>query len=89
MTTVKDVKLMALSDLAELCKKLAEEPALTKNLCLKAQEFARKYDSLPSRGANTGAERYEEETLLIEIARFLPDVAQDEGEDDAEDIGAA
>lgn len=39
MTTVNDVKLMALSDLAELCKKLAEEPALTKNLRLKAEEL--------------------------------------------------
>lgn len=46
MTTVNDVKLMVLSDLAELCKKLAEEPALTKNLRLKAQEFAKKVSLL-------------------------------------------
>lgn len=79
MTTKDDVKLMVLSDLAALCKKIAEQPTITKELRAQAQQFAGEYESLaPLADTSTNRRHFEEEQLLNQIARFLPKIAGDE-----------
>jgi len=81
MTSKDDVKVMVLSDLAALCKKLAEEPIVVEELRVRAGEFIAEYNSLLEyRGRSTNSQHFRGEQLLIRIARFLPRIA-DELED--------
>ena len=68
-----EVEVMVLSDLAAICRKIAENSAIPENLRVKASTFVEEYHSLvPHRGKGNAAVHYQAENLLIRIARFLP-----------------
>jgi hypothetical protein len=65
-----------LTDLAEICKKVAENSAATENLRRQASQFVAKFNSLvPYRGKGDVDQHVQAEKLLIQIARFLPEIA--------------
>jgi hypothetical protein len=89
MTSKDKVKDMVLSGLAAICKQLAEEPAVLEELRVRAGEFVAEYDSLlEDRGRSTNPEHFEGEELLIQMARFLPRIA-DELEDTTREFHAS
>jgi hypothetical protein len=64
---------MALTDLAGICKKLAETSTIPENLRVKAREFVREFDSLsPYCGKGTIVQHAQGEMLLASMARFVP-----------------
>jgi len=68
-----EVEVMVLSDLAAICKKIAENSTVPEKLREQASAFAREYDSLvPHRGKGNASVHYQAENLLIRMARFLP-----------------
>ena len=68
-----EVEGMVLSDLAAICKKIAENSAVPEKLRVKAGEFVEEYDSLvPHRGKGNANVHYQAESLLIRMARFIP-----------------
>jgi hypothetical protein len=68
-----EVEVMVLSDLAAICKKVAENSAVPENLRVQFDSFAKEYDSLvPQRGKGNASVHYQAENLLIRISRFLP-----------------
>ena len=72
-----EMKVMVLSNLAEICRRLAENSDLPNDLRANACQFVEEFDSLlPARGKGTPAQHAEAETLLIKIARFLPRVVE-------------
>ena len=76
MPSRDDVKVMVLTDLAAICKKLADEPAVLEDLRVKAAEFVSEYESLLEyRGRSNNAQHMAGEDLLVRIARFLPRIA--------------
>ena len=84
-----EMKVMVLTDLAALCKKLADNPAITEEMRAKARQFVEKYNSLASfRGRGNHAQHFEGEKLIDQIARFLPRLLEiksyPEGEPDEE-----
>jgi hypothetical protein len=72
-----EMLVMVLTDLAGICKKLAENSAVPETLRVKAREFGEEFNSLlPVRGKGTAAQHFQGENLLIKIARFLPSVLE-------------
>jgi hypothetical protein len=70
-----ELEVMVLTDLAAICKKLAETSATSEALRAKAHEFVEEFNSLlPARGKGTADMHFAGEQLLIKIARFLPRV---------------
>lgn len=68
-----EMLVMVLMNLGELCRSLAENPAVPAELRTQAQRFAEEFDSLlPYRRIGTPAQHAQGEKLLIRIARFLP-----------------
>ena len=68
-----EVELMVLSDLAAICKKIAENSAVPENLRVQAGAFVKEYDLLvPHRGKGNATVHYQAENLLIRMARFIP-----------------
>lgn len=68
-----EMLVMVVTDLAAICKKLAENSAVPDELRAKAGQFVEEFDSLlPVRGQGTWAEHAEGKHLLISMARFLP-----------------
>jgi hypothetical protein len=68
-----EMLVMVLTDLAAICKKLAEDSAVPEKLRAQAREFGEEFDLLsPHRGEGTPAQHAEGELLLAKIARFLP-----------------
>lgn len=68
---------MVLTDLAGICKKLADNSAVPETLRLKAREFGEEFDSLSSyRGKGTAAQHVRGEQLLVQMARFLPSLLE-------------
>ena len=80
MTSVEpknEMLVMVLIDLAEICKKLADNSAVPDTLRAEARKFREEFDSLlPDRGKGTPAQHAQAETLVIRIARFLPKVVE-------------
>jgi hypothetical protein len=73
-----EMKQMVLTELAGLCKKLGESSAITEGQRAKVRQFANEFDSLMSmRDKNIPTELFEGEELLVQIARFLPQVVDD------------
>ena len=75
--TANDAKnemlVMVLTDLAGICKKLAENSAVPDILRVEARNFGMEFDSLsPYRGKGTAAQHAQGEQLLVKIARYLP-----------------
>jgi hypothetical protein len=72
-----EMLVMVLTDLAAICKKLAESPAFPENLRVRAHEFVLEFNSLvPVRGKGTAAQHFQGEQLIVKIARFLPRILE-------------
>ena len=66
---------MVLTDLAAICKKLADNSVLPEELRVKARQLVAEFDFLlPFRGKGTASQLCAGEALLLRIARFLPRV---------------
>jgi hypothetical protein len=64
---------MVLTDLAGICKKLAENSEVPENLRLEARRFGEEFDALsPYRGRGTAYQHAQGEMLMAKMARFLP-----------------
>ena len=75
-----EMEVMVLTGLANICKKLADNPVLPDELRTQAREFREAYDSLvPHKGNGNLAEHLRGEELLTKIARFLPRVLEGRG----------
>ena len=75
MTSRDDVELTILSDLAALCKKLAENPVVPKKVRAEALGFVKEYNSLlPYGGTGDRSLHFEAEQLLFRITGFLPNI---------------
>ena len=73
----KQMRLMLLTDLATICKKLAENPAVPDDLREQARGFAEEFDSLePFRGKGDLAAIAHGDKLIIQMARFLPSIVR-------------
>ena len=71
--TKNEMLVMVLTELAGICKKLAENSAVPETLRVEARKFGVEFDSLaPYRGKGTPAQHAQGEQLLVKIARFLP-----------------
>ena len=72
-----EMLVMVLTDLAGICKKLAENSAVPEKLRMEARNFGQEFDSLsPYRGKGTAARHAQGEQLLTKIARFLPEIVE-------------
>jgi len=72
-----EVEVMVLTDLATICRKLAENSTVPERLRERAGEFVREYESLlPERGKGNATIHFQAENLLIKIARFLPRILE-------------
>ena len=77
MEAKNEMLVMVLTDLAGICKKLAENSAVPEALRVQARKFVEEFDSLsPYRGKGTAAQHVQGEQLLVKIARFLPRVLE-------------
>ena len=77
MESKNEMIVMLLIDLAEICKKLADNSAVPDTLRAEARKFGEEFDSLlPHRGKGTPAQHGQAETLILRIARFLPKVVE-------------
>ena len=77
MESKNEMLVMVLNDLAGICKKLAENPAVPERLRAEARKFGEEFDSLlPYRGKGTAPQHAQGEQLLTKIARFLPRVLE-------------
>ena len=77
MESKNEMLVMVLTDLAGICKKLAENSAVPEKLRAEARKFGEEFDSLaPYRGKGTSAQHVQGELLLTKIARFLPRVVE-------------
>ena len=77
MESKNKMLVMVLTDLAGICKKLAENSAVSETLREQARNFGEEFDSLlPYSGKGTPAQHAQGETLLLRIARFLPRVVE-------------
>lgn len=78
MTSTKskdDILEMLLVDLAGICKKLADNSAVPDQLCTRARQLIREFDTLVTYyGNSTPGQRAQGEELLFKITRFLPSV---------------
>ena len=75
MECKNEMEVMVVTDLAAICRKLAQNEALPDALQMKAREFVEEFESLlPSSGKGTAFQHARGEQLLIKIARFLPNV---------------
>ena len=68
-----EMLVMVLTDLAAICRKLAENSAVPEALRLKARHLVEEFNLLePYRGKGTADQHFEGEQLMEKIARFLP-----------------
>jgi len=68
-----EMLVMVLTDLAGICRKVAEAPAVPEEMRAKARELVSKFNSLlQHRAEGTAAHHADGEQLLIQMARFLP-----------------
>jgi hypothetical protein len=68
---------MVLIDLAEICRKLQKSSAVPSELRTQAGKFVAEFEVLlPHRGKGTAMQHGKGETLLTQIARFLPRVIE-------------
>lgn len=66
---------MVLTDLVALCKKLAENPAITEEMRATARQSVEVYNLLAQCKPNTPL-HFEAESLIDQIARFVPSVLE-------------
>lgn len=76
-TSRNEAKAMVLIDLAEICRKLADHPAIPEEMREQAANYVKQYEFLlPTRGKGSADEHYWGETLLIQITSFLPKILE-------------
>ena len=72
-----EIKAMVESDLAAICRKLADNSALPDELRATAREMVKEYEAYSATyGKENATEQFEGETLMIKMARFLPQLAE-------------
>jgi hypothetical protein len=72
-----ELKVMVVMDLAAICKKVADNPAVPDDLREEARELIEEFDYLlPFRGRGDPGQHEWGETLLVKMARFLPKMNQ-------------
>ena len=72
-----EMLVMVLTDLAGICRKLAENSAVPEALRVEARKLGEEFDLLsPYRGKGTTFQHLQGEQLLEKIARFLPRVLE-------------
>jgi hypothetical protein len=72
-----EVKAMVLVDLAEICRKVADHPAVSEAMREQARNYVKQYEFLlPVRGKANSDEHFWGETLLVQIAGFLPQILE-------------
>lgn len=77
MEEKNEMLVMVLTDLAEICKKLAENSAVPETLRVQARKYGDEFDSLsPYRGKGAAVQHFAGEALLTRMARFLPRVLE-------------
>ena len=77
MGSKNEMLVMVLTDLAGICKKLAENSAVPETLRLEFRKFGEEFDTLsPYRGKGTAAQHAQGELLLVKMARSLPRVLE-------------
>jgi hypothetical protein len=72
-----EMLVIVLTDLAGVCRKLANNSALKEERRARARQFVEEFDALlPNRGKGNEAQHFAGEQLLIRMARFLPSVVE-------------
>jgi hypothetical protein len=72
-----EAKAMVLVDLAEICRKVASHPAVPEAMREEARNYVKQYEFLlPVRGKANSDEQFWGETLLVQIAGFLPQILE-------------
>jgi hypothetical protein len=72
-----ELKVMVLSDLAAICKKVAENSEAPDALRAYASEMVAEFNALlPARGKGNPSQHAQAETLLIKMARFFPRIIE-------------
>jgi len=72
-----ELKVMVLSDLAAICKKVSENSAVPDKVRADARAMVEEFNSLlPFRGKGNPSEHAQGELLLVKIARFLPRILE-------------
>jgi hypothetical protein len=72
-----ELKVMVLSDLAGICKKVAENSEVPDALRADARDLVEQFHSLlPVRGKGNPLEHSQGEFLLIKMARFFPRIME-------------
>jgi hypothetical protein len=68
-----EMLVMVLTDLAAICDKLIDHPAVPEELRHRASGFVNEFNMLwPDRGKGTPSQHVQGQELLIKISRFLP-----------------
>jgi hypothetical protein len=76
-TSRNEAKAMVLVDLAEICRKIANHPAIPGELRDQAANYVKQYEFLlPTLGKSGADEHSWGETLLIQITGFLPKILE-------------
>jgi hypothetical protein len=76
-TSRNEAKAMVLVDLAEICRKVAAHPAVPEAMREQARNFVKQYEFLLQvRGKGNADEHFWGETLLVQIAEFLPRILE-------------
>jgi hypothetical protein len=74
-TSRNEVKAMVLIDLAEICRKIVNHPAVPEAMREQAQNYVKQYEFLlPMRGKANFDELTWGETLFAQITEFLPKI---------------
>jgi hypothetical protein len=67
------MKVMVVCDLAAICTKVADTPAVPDHLRATARDLVTEFEALlPARGKGNPTEHAAGEDLLIKMSRFLP-----------------
>ncbi|UWZ84470.1 hypothetical protein [Occallatibacter riparius] len=76
-TSRNEAKAMVLVGLAEICRKIADHPAIPDDMRAQAANYVRQYEFLlPVKGQANSDEHYWGETLLLQITGFLPKILE-------------
>jgi hypothetical protein len=76
-TSRNEAKAMVLIDLAEICRKIADHPAIPDEMREQARNYVKQYEFLlHTRGKANSDEHYWGETLLVQITGFLPKILE-------------
>jgi hypothetical protein len=76
-TSRNEAKAMVLVGLAEICRKMADHPAVPEAMREQARNYVKQFEFLlPVKGKANADEHFWGETLLAQIAGFLPQILE-------------